>query len=94
MLGHSMGGNLVIYISNKTPNILNKIVIVDIVPKKYKNVHKDILSGLKSIDFNLIGSRREADDKLSSYIAMKEEDIFYLKTFTGKVIISLGLDVI
>ena len=57
------------YISNKVPNIINKIVIVDIAPKKYDNVHEDIFLGLKSIDFNLIRSRKEVDDKLSFYIS-------------------------
>jgi Predicted hydrolases or acyltransferases (alpha/beta hydrolase superfamily) len=33
-IGHSMGGNLAFYISNKVPDIINKIVIVDIAPKK------------------------------------------------------------
>ena len=47
--------------------------------KKYKNMHQDILSGLKSIDFNLIGSRREADDKLSSYISDERVRHFLLK---------------
>jgi pimeloyl-ACP methyl ester carboxylesterase len=90
MLGHSMGGNLAIYISNKTPNILNKIVIVDIVPKKYKNMHQDILSGLKSIDFNLIGSRREADDKLSAYISDERVRHFLLKNLYWKSEHKLG----
>ena len=67
LIGHSMGGNLAINISNKSPDFLNKIVIVDIVPKKYDSVHKDIFSGLKSIDFNLIQSRKEVDKELSFY---------------------------
>ncbi len=68
LIGHSMGGNLVFYISNKIPNIINKIVIVDIAPKKYDKLHEDIFLGLKSIDFNFIRSRKEVDEKLSLYI--------------------------
>ena len=80
LIGHSMGGNLVFYISNKIPNIINKIVIVDIAPKKYDKLHEDIFLGLKSIDFNLIGSRKEVDDKLSLYIADDRVRQFLLKS--------------
>ena len=80
LIGHSMGGNLAFYISNKFPNIINKIVIVDIAPKKYDKLHEDIFLGLKSIDFNLIGSRKEVDDKLSLYIADDRVRQFLLKS--------------
>ena len=80
LIGHSMGGNLAFYISNKVPDIIKKIVIVDIAPKKYDKLHEDIFLGLKSIDFNLIGSRKEVDDKLSLYIADDRVRQFLLKS--------------
>lgn len=83
-IGHSMGGNLAIYLSNKVPDILNKIVIVDIVPKKYDSVHKDVFSGLKSIDFNLIQSRKEVDKELSFYITDERVRQFLLKSVYWK----------
>ena len=79
-IGHSMGGNLAFCISNKVPDIINKIVIVDIAPKKYENVHESILLGLKSIDFRLISSRKEANDKLSFYISDEIVRQFLLKS--------------
>ena len=80
LIGHSMGGNLAFYISNKIPNIINKIVIVDIAPKKYAKLHEDIFLGLKSIDFNFIGSRKEVDEKLSLYITDDRVRQFLLKS--------------
>ncbi len=80
LIGHSMGGNLAFYISNKVPNIINKIVIVDIAPKKYAKLHEDIFLGLKSIDFNFIGSRKEVDEKLSLYITDDRVRQFLLKS--------------
>ena len=84
LIGHSMGGNLAFYISNKMPNIINKIIIVDIAPKKYDNLHEDIFLGLKSIDFNLIESRKEVDEKLSSYIPDDRVRQFLLKSVYWK----------
>ena len=80
LIGHSMGGNLAFYISNKVPNIINKIVIVDIAPKNYDKFHEDIFLGLKSIDFNSIGSRKEVDQKLSLYITDDRVRQFLLKS--------------
>ena len=80
LIGHSMGGNLAFYISNKVPNIINKIVIVDIAPKKYAKLHEDIFLGLKSIDFNFIRSRKEVDEKLSLYITDDRVRQFLLKS--------------
>ena len=57
MLGHSMGGNLAIYISNKTPNIINNAgnflnklskvwksvkIIIHIIQIEMKNYYTDI----------------------------------------------------
>ena len=80
LIGHSMGGNLAFHISNNFPDIIKKIVVVDIAPKKYENVHEDILLGLKSIDFNLIRSRKEVDEKLSLYISDERVRQFLLKS--------------
>ena len=97
-IGHSMGGNLAIYLSNKVPDILNKIVIVDIAPKKYDKLHKDIFLGLKSIDFNLIGSRKEVDEKLSLSISDDRVRQFLLKSVywesEGKLGFRFNLDVL
>tara|TARA_A100001037_G_scaffold248403_1_gene230722 strand:- start:109 stop:885 length:777 start_codon:yes stop_codon:yes gene_type:complete len=90
LIGHSMGGNLAFYISNKMPNIINKIIIVDIAPKKYDNLHEDIFLGLKSIDFNLIESRKEVDEKLSLYIPDDRVRQFLLKSVYWKSETRLG----
>ena len=90
LIGHSMGGNLAFYISNMMPNIINKIVIVDIAPKKYDKLHEDIFLGLKSIDFNLIESRKEVDEKLSLYIPDDRVRQFLLKSVYWKSETRLG----
>ena len=90
LIGHSMGGNLAFYISNKVPDIIKKIVIVDIAPKKYDKLHEDIFLGLKSIDFNLIGSRKEVDEKLSLYITDERVRQFLLKSIYWKSEKKLG----
>ena len=69
LLGHSMGGN----------DILEKIIIVDIIPKKYKPHHHEIMDSLKSIDFKIKKSRKEVDEHMSNYIEDERVRQFLLK---------------
>ena len=79
LLGHSMGGNVSMLFAQKFPDILEKIIIVDIIPKKYKSHHHEIMDGLKSIDFKSKKSRREVDDHMSNYIEDDRVRQFLLK---------------
>ena len=47
MIGHSMGGNVTMLFAKNYPELLKKIIIVDIVPKAYKPQHDYILESLK-----------------------------------------------
>ena len=79
LLGHSMGGNVSMLFAQKFPEIIEKIIIVDIIPKKYKSHHNEIMDGLKSIDFKSKKSRREVDDHMSNYIQDNRVKQFLLK---------------
>ncbi len=79
LLGHSMGGNVSMLFAQKFPEIIEKIIIVDIIPKKYKSHHNEIMDGLKSIDFKSKKSRREVDDHMSNYIQDDRVKQFLLK---------------
>ena len=68
LIGHSMGGKTAMLFAVTYPELLNKLVIVDISPRNYKPHHNAILAGLNSIDFSLQNSRNLVDEKLSKYI--------------------------
>lgn len=63
-----MGGKTAMLFAVTYPELLNKLVIVDISPRNYKPHHNAILAGLNSIDFSLQNSRNLVDEKLSKYI--------------------------
>lgn len=79
LLGHSMGGNVSMLFAEKFPEFLDKIIIVDIIPKEYKPHHENILNSLESLDFKKINSRKDADFHLSNYIEDERVRQFLLK---------------
>lgn len=93
MIGHSMGGNISMLFAKNYPELLKKIIIVDIVPKAYKPHHDYILESLKSLDFNIIKSRNDADSQLSKLISDKRVRQFLLKNLYWKDQDTLGLKI-
>ena len=68
LLGHSMGGKTAMEIAVKKPQLIDKLIVVDIAPVKYQVHHYKIIEGLKSLDLDVIETRKEADEKLSQTI--------------------------
>ena len=79
LIGHSMGGKTAMMFSSKYPNIIKKLIIVDILPIYYENDYRKILKSLKSINLNSISSRLQADKALSSSIKNPSFRAFLLK---------------
>ena len=98
LIGHSMGGKTAMMFSDNYPNIIKKLIIVDILPIYYKNDYQNILKSLKSIDLNSISSRLEADKALSSSIKDPSFRAFLLKNLKriskNELAFRINLDII
>lgn len=68
IIGHSMGGKTAMQFALSYPELLRKLVVVDIAPRYYAPHHQTILEGLQSIDVENLESRREADKALANYV--------------------------
>lgn len=98
LLGHSMGGKTAMSFSVKYPEIVSKLIIADIAPKKYPLHHQDILKALLSLDFNRIDSRKKADEAISFYVKSPGVRQFLLKNLfwveKGKLGLRVNLPVL
>lgn len=68
LVGHSMGGKTAMLFACKYPELVAKLIIVDISPKAYDPHHNAILAGLNSIDFTAQSTRGKVDAQLTKYI--------------------------
>ncbi len=68
LLGHSMGGKVVMQLAVTYPDLVDKLIVADISPKYYKPHHQTILEGLNSINFDLYTTRKEVANALRIYI--------------------------
>jgi len=84
VIGHSMGGKAAMNVAVKNPDLISKLVVVDIVPKTYPVHHDHILDGLEAIDLPTLTSRTEADQTLSQFIPEPDVRQFLLKNLTRK----------
>ncbi|KRO89643.1 MAG: hypothetical protein ABR90_06655 [Cryomorphaceae bacterium BACL29 MAG-121220-bin8] len=93
-----MGGKTAMMFSSLFQENIRKLIIVDILPIYYKNDHINILKSLKSLDFNKINSRLEADISLSKSIPDRSFRAFLLKNLfrknNSKLAFKINLDII
>lgn len=68
VMGHSMGGKTAMQFALSYPDLLQKLIVVDIAPRYYKPHHQAILEGLQSIDEENLKSRSEADKALAKHV--------------------------
>src|ERR1051325_4558561 len=67
IIGHSMGGKTAMNFAVKNPGLVDKLIIVDIVPKYYVVRHDRLIEGMKAVPLNEITTRQEAEVILSGY---------------------------
>ena len=68
LIGHSMGGKTAMLFAVIYPELVSKLVIVDISPRMYQPHHNAILAGLNSVDFSVDNTRSLVDKKLTQLI--------------------------
>lgn len=68
LMGHSLGGKIVMAFADCYPDRVERLIVVDIAPKPYPAGHRHMLKALIDFDLNPIGSRKEAVARLAPSI--------------------------
>lgn len=68
IIGHSMGGKIALWLALQHPEVLSKIIIVDIAPVTYQHSFDNMIDALRSLPLEELANRKQADDFLSERI--------------------------
>ena len=68
VIGHSMGGKVAMRMALQHPEIIKRLVIIDIAPVKYDHGFNDLIDSLKALPLDQISSRQEADEHLRATV--------------------------
>jgi esterase len=79
ILGHSMGGKTAMQFALSRPDRTEKLIVVDIAPRRYEHIHEDLLDALSSIDLTRYRERMEVDRALAGDIQSIAVRQFLLK---------------
>jgi esterase len=79
IIGHSMGGKTSMNFAVRYPDLVGKLIVVDIAPKLYVMRHDSILKGMKALALETLHSRSEAESLLTPYVPDMAERQFIMK---------------
>jgi esterase len=79
LLGHSLGGKTAMFFTVAHPDRVEKLIVVDIGPKKYPVTNQYVVDALDKFDPQNLASRKEAETLLSQYIDEEGTKQFLLK---------------
>ena len=87
LIGHSMGGKVAMTYALENPGKVQKIVIIDISPRKYPErvTHTKVISEMIGIDLNQVSTRNEVEKILDKSISDSRVRMFILKNLYYKI---------
>ena len=68
LLGHSMGGKTVMQTALEHPDLVEKLVVVDMSPAANQPRHQSVFEAMRSLPLLEIETRKAADEHLASYV--------------------------
>ncbi|MDT8893658.1 alpha/beta fold hydrolase [Halomonas sp. I1] len=96
LLGHSMGGKVVISVSRLAPSRVASLIVADIAPQAYGHDHDTIFAGLRRLENGAPTTRGEADALLAEHVDERSTRLFLATNLArgeqGGLRLRIGLD--
>ncbi|MBE0487775.1 MAG: alpha/beta fold hydrolase [Halomonas sp.] len=96
LLGHSMGGKVVITLARLAPGRVASVIVGDIAPLAYGHDHDRVFAGLRRLEEGRPANRREADALLGEHVTERAVRLFLATNLEraeeGGLRLRLGLD--
>lgn len=84
IIGHSMGGKVAMEFSMEYPEMVDRLIVVDIAPQENEPGHQPIFDAMLSLDIDGLESRKQADLHLQEKIPGFAVRQFLLKNIARK----------
>ena len=86
IIGHSMGGKVAMTFTLEHQEMVEKLIVVDISPRRYpgRNVHFDMIGAMMEVDFEHIHTREEVEKFLTERIPDQRIRLFVMKNLYRK----------
>jgi esterase len=96
LLGHSMGGKVVISVARRSPERVASLVVADIAPRAYGHDHDSVFAALRRVAEGRPANRGEADALLAEHVAERGVRLFLAtnleRSEAGFLRLRIGLD--
>lgn len=84
LVGHSMGGKTILRFAQSHSFLIERMIVADMGVKSYKPHHDEIFKGLFAVDVENCANRKEAEERLSAFVAEESTRQFLLKNIYWK----------